>query len=229
MEVWGGPECFLRCMEHVEGVWRGRGRSGARGTRFSFFWPLRCTSKRVTVHFEAHVSLSLPPSLARAHPPVSMEPWSPAWINYQLGLPADWWPPAGEFDTYQEKVVDLLRTDDNKSGYEEVYASGKRWQAKPYLSPGNQRHLGTFSSAREAALKIIYFRLGLEPVPPPPKPRNKRGTGRKPRSRSQTKLVQHVKRVAHKHEPCIRAMVLDVSSSVPADSIVVPCCAVRRA
>ena len=71
MEVWGGPECFLRCMEHVEGVWRGRGRSGARETRFSFFWPLRCTSKRVTVHFEAHVSL-LPPSLARAQP----SPWS---------------------------------------------------------------------------------------------------------------------------------------------------------
>ena len=230
MEDWRAPECFLRCMEHVEGVWRGRGRSGGRGTRFSFFLA-------VTVHFEARYGalrstrVALSPSLARAlHPPVSMEPWSPAWINHQLGLPADWWPPAGEFDAYEAKAIDLLRTSGTKSGFLEVYASGERWQAKPYVSPGTQRHLGSFSSAREAARKILYWRLGIEQLPPSPKPRNKRGAGRKPRSRSQTKLVQHAKRVAHKHvEPCIRAMVLDVSSSVPADSIVVPCCAVRCA
>ena len=220
------PKMYGACRRCLEGSGT---LGGARNAIFVFL--------AVTVHFEARYGalrstrVALSPSLARAlHPPVSMEPWSPAWINHQLGLPADWWPPAGEFDAFEAKAIDLLRTSGTKSGFLEVYASGERWQAKPYVSPGTQRHLGSFSSAREAARKILFWRLGIEQLPPSPKPRNKRGAGRKPRSRSQMKLVQHAKRVAHKHvEPCIRAMVLDVSSSVPADSIVVPCCAVRCA
>ena len=220
------PKMYGACRRCLEGSGT---LGGARNAIFVFFGrygalrsALRCTSKHTCR------SLSLPRS--RSPPTRLMEPWSPAWINHQLGLPADWWPPAGEFDAFEAKAIDLLRTSGTKSGFLEVYASGERWQAKPYVSPGTQRHLGSFSSAREAARKILYWRLGIEQLPPSPKPRNKRGAGRKQRSRSQTKLVQHAKRVAHKHvEPCIRAMVLDVSSSVPADSIVVPCCAVRCA
>ena len=128
------PKMYGACRRCLEGSGT---LGGARNASF-IFCALRSTR---VVHFEAHVSLS-PPSLA-LHPPVSMEPWSPAWINHQLGLPADWWPPAGEFDAYEAKAIDLLRTSGTKSGFLEVYASGERWQAKPYVSPGTQRHLGS--------------------------------------------------------------------------------------
>ena len=105
-----------------------------------------------------------------------MERWSQGWLLHaRLGV--DFLNPwdMDEAEAVFERAINLLRTKDTKSGYQEVYPVSRRWQAKPYVSPGKQRNLGTFAMAREAAGRIIHHRAGTMPLPPSPKPRNKRG------------------------------------------------------
>ena len=114
-----------------------------------------------------------------------MHDWSNAGIMRRLGKPADWWPADGidsaESAALHQQCIDLLRSPKTISGYEEVYRVGKKWQAKPYISPGIQRSLGLFDSPRDAAERVFQYHAGWKALPPAPAPRNKRGQGKKKR------------------------------------------------
>ena len=106
--------------------------------------------------------------------------WSQAEILVRLGLSPDYVPATGdEVDAIYEKAVDLLRTSETKSGYQEVYPMRKRWQAKPYLEPGDQRNLGSFATPRIAAMAVLSFKMGDTPLPQkaPPKANQARHGG----------------------------------------------------
>ena len=111
--------------------------------------------------------------------------WSSAGLLRHLGYPPDYVPPteAEEWSIY-ERCIDLLRVSGYDEKYKWVYKVGGAWQAKPYVRPKTQRHLGDFATPREAAAEVLSFKMGDRPLPPSPsKDRNKRGTGRKPRDR----------------------------------------------
>jgi hypothetical protein len=104
----------------------------------------------------------------------------------RLGLPENFVPPT-EAEAMQvwERCVDLLRAP-TRSGYKEVHESATKgkWQAKPYVGPKDQRNLGTFDTAREAAAAILAFKMGsLQLKSPKNTERNKRGQGPRPRDR----------------------------------------------
>ena len=130
-----------------------------------------------------------------------------------------------EAEAVFERAINLLRTKDTKSGYQEVYPVGRRWQAKPYVSPGKQRNLGTFATAREAAGRIIHHRAGTMPLlPPSPKPRNKRGEGRQPRSkRARAEAVRIAALHALPRAAAVPMPVIEIGSAPPSGAIVVPC------
>ena len=110
--------------------------------------------------------------------------WSHAEILVRLGLPPDYVPATGdEAIAIFEKAVDLLRTSETKSGYQEVYPMRKRWQAKPYLEPGDQRNLGSFATPRSAAMEVLSFKMGSTPLPQKGPPKAKGGTAEQPRRR----------------------------------------------
>ena len=71
------------------------------------------------------------------------------------------------------------------SGFKEVYAclGDKPWQAKVYVGPGRQRHLGSFATELEAAKAIYLWRVSGDKLNSPKKDRNKRGEGRRKRDR----------------------------------------------
>ena len=85
------------------------------------------------------------------------------------------------------RAIEVILKTDNKSGYRDVYkgaSSVNPWQAKPYIRPGVQRNLGSFSTPEEAAKAVIVWMYGGRPTPPTPdKERNKRGEGRRKRDR----------------------------------------------
>ena len=56
-------------------------------------------------------------------------------------------------------------------------------QAKVYVGPGRQRHLGSFATELEAAKAIYWWRVSGDKLNSPKKDRNKRGEGRRKRDR----------------------------------------------
>ena len=82
--------------------------------------------------------------------------WTRASVLLRLGLAPDYVPATmAEAKGIYERTVDLLRSDDTVSGYQEVYAVGSKWQAKPYTAPGKQRNLGSFTSASEGRSSAV--------------------------------------------------------------------------
>jgi hypothetical protein len=115
-----------------------------------------------------------------------MVEWTQEALLRRFGMPADWVPPTwAEKVAFWDRCVDLMREPANKSGFSEVYpaAGNNPWQAKPYVGPEKQRHLGTFSTALKAAEAIVAWRLSGEKLKSPKKYRNKRGEGRRKRDR----------------------------------------------
>ena len=150
--------------------------------------------------------------------------WTAEEVYRRLGLPSDYWPATeAEAEETYERVLDLLRTDDTKSGYQEVYAVGSKWQAKPYTAPGKQRNLGSFTSARAAAEQLVQFYLGDVPEPASPKPRAKRGEGRKPRQSKGSAIKKPRAARASPQSVMWEAVVLESNGAPPADLIEVPC------
>ena len=85
-------------------------------------------------------------------------------------------PSDAEKEQVWERCIDLLRAP-TKSGNKEGLPSATqgKWQAKPYVGPKDQRNLGTFDTAREAAAAILSFKMGsLQVKSPKNKERNKR-------------------------------------------------------
>ena len=68
----------------------------------------------------------------------------------------------------------------NRSGYRDVIPSGKKWQARVYVGPGDQRHSSSFDTAEQAAKEVLCFLCTGDPPPTPDKKRNKRGEGSQP-------------------------------------------------
>jgi hypothetical protein len=115
-----------------------------------------------------------------------MVEWTQEALLRRFGMLADWVPPTwAEKVAFWDRCVDLMREPANKSGFSEVYpaAGNNPWQAKPYVGPEKQRHLGTFSTALKAAEAIVAWRLSGEKLKSPKKYRNKRGEGRRKRDR----------------------------------------------
>ena len=115
-----------------------------------------------------------------------MVEWTQAGLLRHFGLPADYEPPTqADKEAFWDRCIDLMREPANKSSFSEVYpAAGKNpWQAKPYVGPKKQRHLGTFATALEAAEAILSWRLSGEKLKSPKKERNQRGEGRRKRDR----------------------------------------------
>lgn len=80
-----------------------------------------------------------------------MVEWTLAGLLRHFGLPADYEPPTGAEKQafWDHRCIDLMREPVNNSGFIEVYpVLGKKpWQAKPYVGPTKQQHLGTFATA----------------------------------------------------------------------------------
>jgi hypothetical protein len=93
-----------------------------------------------------------------------------------------------DFEVFEERALKALKTD-NLTGYHHVRpVKNSRlnpFQAMAYVGPKDQRGLGSFPTAREAACVVLHFMLGRTPSPPTPgkKDRNKRGTGARKRDR----------------------------------------------
>ena len=118
--------------------------------------------------------------------PTPMIEWTQEALLRRFGLPADWMPAtSAEFDDFDARCIDLLREPANVSGFKEVYAclGDKPWQAKVYVGPGRQRHLGSFATELEAAKAIYWWRVSGDKLNSPKKDRNKRGEGRRKRDR----------------------------------------------
>ena len=188
---------------------------------------LRFFFRRVLGPLQLRSKLAPPPSAAleagtRTAP--VMERWSQGWLLQELGIDfVNVWD-EDELNAVFERAIDLLRTKDTKSGYQEVYPVGRRWQAKPYVSPGKQRSLGLFATAREAAGRILEHRAGTKPLPPSPKARRKRGEGRQPRSkRARAELARIATLHALPKAEAVPMPVIEVGSAPPSGAIVVPC------
>jgi hypothetical protein len=112
--------------------------------------------------------------------------WTQAALLSRLDLPAEWVPSSeADMQWFETQCIDLLRVSGSKSGFWCVYpaAGANPWQAKPYVGPGKQRHLGTFATALDAAKALFWWLVRGEKLPSPKKERNKRGEGRRIRIR----------------------------------------------
>ena len=99
--------------------------------------------------------------------------WTQEALLRCFGLPADWMPAtSAEFDDFDARCIDLLREPANVSGFKEVYAclGDKPWQAKVYVGPGRQRHLGSFATELEAAKAIYWWRVSGDKLNSPKRP-----------------------------------------------------------
>ena len=97
----------------------------------------------------------------------------------RLGLPPTYVPETGdEAEAAYEAFIDLLRSPNTRSGFQQVYPFRGKWQAKVYVGPGDQRSLGVFDRPRDAATAVFNWKIDGSPPLPEPKPRNKRGEGR---------------------------------------------------
>ena len=109
--------------------------------------------------FSAELEAGNKPAAELEAGPIPMIEWTQEALLRRFGLPADWMPAtSAEFDDFDARCIDLLREPANVSGFKEVYAclGDKPWQAKVYVGPGRQRHLGSFATELEAA-KAIYL------------------------------------------------------------------------
>ena len=110
-----------------------------------------------------------------------------------------------DFEVFEERALEALKTD-NLAGYHHVRpVKNSRlnpFQAMAYVGPKDQRGLGSFPTAREAACVVLHFMLGRTPSPPTPgkKDRNKRGAGARKRDRcnhGQGLCICHASRHLH--------------------------------
>ena len=98
-----------------------------------------------------------------------------------------------DFEVFEERALEALKTD-NLAGYHHVRpvknSNLNPFQAMAYVGPKDQRGLGSFPTAREAAYAVLRFMLGLTPSPPTPgkKGHNKCGAG--PRKRFITNCIR---------------------------------------
>ena len=115
------------------------------------------------------------------------EPWEagPAWADWVLikvGMTED--EAAADLSLFKEKARGYIRRR-NKSGFRDVFLVGERWQAKPYVKPGDQRSAGYFDTKEQAADEILAYLCSGVPPPTPKKGRSKRGEGRRPPPKQQ--------------------------------------------
>ena len=108
-------------------------------------------------------------------------------------------------EAFEERALEALKTG-NLAGYYHVRpvknSKLNPFQAMAYVGPKDQRGLGSFLTAREAACAVLHCMLGLTPSPPTPgkKDRNKRGAGARKRDRcnhGQGLCICHASRHLH--------------------------------
>ena len=90
------------------------------------------------------------------------------------------------YEALTEQAVACLKND---TGYQLVSpprGANKKFQARTSGRPSGQRHLGSFSSAEEAAKEVYLWIIGIVDTPPTPgrlKDRRKRNEGKRQRDR----------------------------------------------
>ena len=149
--------------------------------------------------------------------------WAYEDILRRLGLPPDYFPPSwDEAGVQYERALDLLRKPENKSGYQEIYRVRHRWQAKPYTDAGEQVNLGSFDEPRDAAVALLFFHMGGEPLFAKGAPRRKRGTAEQPRVRPSKRAALPAAR-ASPSSVLPEHLVLEVDAAPDADTVVMSC------
>jgi hypothetical protein len=131
-------------------------------------------------------------------------PFSPEELLAKLGV-KDVKDVLLDCEVFEERALEALKTD-NLAGYHHVRpvknSKLNPFQAMAYVGPKDQRGLGSFPTAREAAGAVLRFMIGLTPSPPTPgkKDRNKRGAGARKRDRcnhGQGLCICHASRHLH--------------------------------
>ena len=90
---------------------------------------------------------------------MAQEPWEVGrpWFDWLLGKFGMTNEEAGaDMLLFYERAREVIRRP-NKSGFRDVFAVVNKWQAKPYIKPGDQRSAGYFDTKEEAADEIIKY------------------------------------------------------------------------